>query len=58
MSQHLEVYDIILIPSAYEGTATSGAVSLEGIYDSDRDTYLNQLITPSLVTNGSTQSCA
>ena len=27
--------------SAYEGTATAGAVSLEGIYDSDRDTYLD-----------------
>lgn len=27
--------------NAYEGTATSGSVSLQGIYDSDRDTYLD-----------------
>jgi len=27
--------------NAFEGTATSGSVSLQGIYDSDRDTYLN-----------------
>ena len=27
--------------SAFEGTSTSGSVSLQGIYDSDRDTYLD-----------------
>tara|TARA_B100000925_G_scaffold50697_1_gene33021 strand:- start:5955 stop:9488 length:3534 start_codon:yes stop_codon:yes gene_type:complete len=27
--------------SAFEGTSTAGAVSLQGIYDTDRDTYLN-----------------
>ena len=41
--------------SAYEGTATSGAVSLEGIYDSDRDTYLNLANNQfQFVTNGQT----
>ena len=27
--------------NAFEGTSTSGSVSLQGIYDSDRDTYLD-----------------
>jgi hypothetical protein len=40
---------------AYEGTETSGSVSLDGIYDTDRDTYLdlsnNQF---NFVTNGVT----
>lgn len=27
--------------NAFEGTSTTGSVSLQGIYDSDRDTYLN-----------------